>query len=60
MTQVVRTDDQGIFTYAMPWDGWWGFAALAEAPEKVKSPDGKEEVGVELGAVLWIRAEKVK
>ena len=23
ITQAVRTDDQGIFTYVMPWEGWW-------------------------------------
>jgi len=57
VTQVVRTDDQGVFTYAMPWDGWWGFAALADAPEKMKSPGG-EDADIELGAVIWIKAER--
>jgi cobalt/nickel transport protein len=55
ITQVVRTDDQGVFTYAMPWSGWWGFAALAEAPETKKSPDGTKDAAIELGAVLWVK-----
>lgn len=60
VTQVVRTDENGVFTYAMPWEGWWGFAALADAPESMKAPDGKTDVAVELGAILWVKAEKGK
>ncbi len=55
ITQVVRTDDQGIFTYVMPWEGWWGFAALTDAPETMKTPDGKNDAAIELGAVLWVK-----
>ena len=55
ITQVVRTDDQGIFTYVMPWEGWWGFAALSDAPETMKTPDGKNDAAIELGAVLWLK-----
>lgn len=57
VTQVVRTDDNGVFTYAMPWAGWWGFAALTDAPETMKNPSG-EDVPIELGAVIWVHAEK--
>ena len=53
VTQLVQTDGEGIFSYAVPWSGWWGFAALAEAPETMKSPDGRD-VGVELGSVMWV------
>ena len=60
VTQVVRTDERGIFTYAMPWEGWWGFAALTEAPERRKSPDGKRDVATEIGAVFWVKTEKGK
>lgn len=56
VTQVVKTDDRGIFSYTMPWGGWWGFAALAEAPETKKAPDGTD-APLELGAVLWVRTE---
>ena len=51
VTQVVMTDSQGVFTYAVPWEGWWGFAALNDADYKLKR-DGKDK-DVELGAVLW-------
>ena len=57
ITQVVRTDDNGVFSYAMPRAGWWGFAALNQGEPMVK--DGKK-VPVELGAVLWVRAREMK
>lgn len=53
VTQVVMTDPQGIFTYAVPWEGWWGFAALTDADYKLKK-DGKDK-DVELGAVFWTK-----
>jgi cobalt/nickel transport protein len=49
---VVRTDDNGIFTFTCPRTGWWGFAALLEGDKTVKGPDGKEK-DMEMGAVLW-------
>lgn len=49
VTQVLKTDGAGVFTYAAPWAGWWGFAALNTADHKLKGKD------VELGAVLWVR-----
>jgi cobalt/nickel transport protein len=52
ITQVVRTDDNGIFTFTCPRTGWWGFAALLEGDKTVKGPDGKEK-DMEMGAVLW-------
>ncbi len=54
VTQVVKADDNGIFSFAMPKAGWWGFAALMEADEKMKK-DGEEKT-VELGAVIWVNA----
>ncbi len=51
VTQVVKTDANGVFTYAVPFAGWWGFAALNTAPEKLDH-DGAPK-NVELGAVLW-------
>jgi cobalt/nickel transport protein len=59
VTQVVRTDEQGVFAYSIPWAGWWGFAALTEAPETMASPEG-EEVPIELGAVIWVHAEEAR
>jgi len=51
ITQVIKADANGVFTYAMPWGGWWGFAALNEDDKKMKH-EGKE-YPVEIGAVLW-------
>lgn len=53
VTQVVRADPDGVFTYAMPRAGWWGFAALMDAPYNIERK-GKP-YPVELGAVIWVR-----
>ena len=53
ITQVVKADAAGIFTFSCPVPGWWGFAALSSADYTLKSPQG-EDKQVELGAVLWI------
>jgi len=58
VTQVVKTDNDGIFNYAMPRAGWWGFAALHEAEWKLKH-DG-EEKSVEIGAVMWVHTQDMK
>lgn len=52
VTQVVKADRNGVFTYAMPRAGWWGFAALSDAPWKLKK-DGVPK-SVEIGAVYWV------
>jgi cobalt/nickel transport protein len=51
VTQVVQADADGVFTYGVPFAGWWGFAALNASGEKI-ARDG-EAKDVELGAVLW-------
>lgn len=53
ITQVVKADKNGVFHYAMPWKGWWGFAALTTDDKKMKH-QGKA-YPVENGAVLWVR-----
>lgn len=53
ITQVIKADADGIFSFTCPLAGWWGFAALNEADYTIKNPDGDEK-GVELGAVLWL------
>ncbi len=58
ITQVIKTDSQGVFTYAMPRAGWWGFAALGEAPYKLRH-EGKE-YPVEMGAVIWVHVEDMR
>jgi cobalt/nickel transport protein len=52
VTQVVKSDRNGVFTYAAPQAGWWGFAALTTADSKLKK-DGKEKA-VEIGGVIWL------
>jgi cobalt/nickel transport protein len=52
VTQVVKADRNGVFTYAAPQAGWWGFAALTTADSKLKK-DGKEKA-VEIGGVIWV------
>lgn len=51
-TQTIKADGNGVFTYATPAAGWWGFAALNSADFKIPR-DGVEK-DVELGAVIWI------
>ena len=58
ITQVIKADQNGVFTYAMPKAGWWGFAALNTADYKMKH-EGKE-YPVEIGAVLWMRTRDMK
>lgn len=58
ITQVVKADAGGVFSYAMPRAGWWGFAALSEADWKLKL-DGVEK-GVEIGAVYWVHTQDMK
>lgn len=55
VTQVIKADAAGTFSYAMPRAGWWGFAALLEGDQPMKSPDGKD-VTVEEGALMWVKA----
>lgn len=58
VTQVVKTDANGVFTYAVPWAGWWGFAALNTAPEKLDYKGEQKEI--EMGAVLWVEFARSK
>jgi cobalt/nickel transport protein len=55
VTQVIKADGNGVFSYAMPKAGWWGFAALIDGEQKMKSPDGKDSP-VELGGLIWVKA----
>jgi cobalt/nickel transport protein len=58
ITQVIKTDSNGSFAYAMPKEGWWGFAALCEG-NKMANPDGKK-VDSELGGVFWVYCRDMK
>jgi cobalt/nickel transport protein len=59
VTQVIKADANGVFTYAMPRAGWWAFAALIDGDEQLANPDG-EMVDVELGALMWVHVTDMK
>jgi cobalt/nickel transport protein len=52
-TQVVKTDKNGVFTFAVPKAGWWGFSAL-NLEKKGMEHEGKK-VDAEYGAVIWVQ-----
>jgi cobalt/nickel transport protein len=56
ITQTVKADADGVFTYAPPAHGWWGFAALNTADYTL--PQDGEDKAVELGAVIWVHFEE--
>lgn len=57
-TQVLKADENGIFVYGLPKAGWWGFAALVDTEQTMTGPDG-EQVDVETGGLLWVRATDI-
>ncbi len=56
ITQTIKADAAGVFTYAAPSDGWWGFAALNTADYTL--PQDGVDKDVELGAVIWVHFEE--
>ena len=54
ITQTTKADSNGVFTYAVPKAGWWGFAALSTDDRLIKGKD------VEIGAVLWVNFHEMK
>lgn len=58
ITQTIKADANGVFSYVAPVPGWWGFAALTESDEKM-SHNGVDK-SVELGAVIWVKFEPWK
>ena len=53
IAQTIKADQNGVFTYAAPVAGWWGFAALNSADYKINH--NGEPKDVELGAVIWVK-----
>lgn len=53
ITQVVKTNKEGIFSFVMNHQGWWGFAALIQ--EGVSEFEGTK-YPIENGALLWVKA----
>jgi len=58
VTQTIKADANGVFTYAAPVAGWWGFAALNTSDTKIKHEG--EDKDVELGAILWVNFQDMK
>jgi cobalt/nickel transport protein len=54
VTQTIKADPNGVFTYGVPTAGWWGFAALSTDDRQIKGKD------VEIGAVLWVNFHEMK
>lgn len=59
VTQVVKADANGVFSYTIPKAGWWGFAALVDGDKPMPNPDG-EPADVELGGLIWVKAVDMK
>jgi cobalt/nickel transport protein len=59
VTQTVKADAQGVFSYSMPRAGWWGFAALVDGEQPMTAPTG-EKVDVELGGLIWVQTVDMK
>lgn len=55
ITQTIKADQNGVFSYSVPAPGWWGFAALTTAKETINH-NGKPKP-VEQGAVIWTKFE---
>jgi cobalt/nickel transport protein len=52
VTQAVKADGNGVFTFVAPFAGWWGFAALSTLPDRMSYQGIPKDL--ELGAVLWL------
>jgi cobalt/nickel transport protein len=55
VTQTIKADQNGVFSYVAPQAGWWGFAALNTADYQLEAEGQKKDV--ELGAVIWVKFE---
>jgi cobalt/nickel transport protein len=53
VTQTIKADQNGVFTYAVPRAGWWGFAALNTSEKKMKYNGHDKDI--EIGAVIWVK-----
>jgi cobalt/nickel transport protein len=56
ITQAIKADQNGVFSYCAPVPGWWGFAALNRSDKKMMHNGEKKDI--ELGAVLWVKFER--
>ncbi len=59
LTQILKTNAKGEFTFVPPRAGWWALTAIPEIRKTARNPEGKK-VKAELGGVLWIRCVDMK
>lgn len=55
VTLIVKADQNGVFNFAIPKAGWWGFAAVGVGPDKEFK--GKE---MSQDAVIWVQAQEMR
>jgi cobalt/nickel transport protein len=53
ISQTIKADQNGVFSYSVPRSGWWGFAALETANYQIKHKNKKKNV--EIGGVIWVK-----
>jgi cobalt/nickel transport protein len=58
VAQTVKADQNGVFSYAAPKSGWWGFAALSLGDFRLNH--NGEDKDVELGAIIWVKFHDMK
>ena len=59
VTQVIKSDANGNFSYAMPRAGWWGFSAIVAGAKKIANPSG-EMVDLEEGGLIWVQTVNMR
>ncbi len=55
VTQTIKADSNGVFTFGLPRAGWWGFAALGAGGDL--KHNGKE---LSQDAVIWVQVWEMK
>ncbi|WP_027370823.1 DUF4198 domain-containing protein [Desulfovermiculus halophilus] len=55
VTQTIKANVNGEFTYALPEEGWWGFCALGTGPDTEYK--GK---ALSQDAVIWVQARDME
>ncbi len=53
VTQTIHADGNGVFSYAPPVAGWWGFAGLSTSSQTMVYEGAQKNI--ELGAVIWVQ-----
>ncbi len=57
ITQSVLTDSDGVFRYAIPREGWWGFAVTFDSDETKYFRKANRKVM--RGATFWVNAIEI-